>query len=63
MTPGEKLAKLIKYAENLKSRLSDTTIPAKHVKRPQAYKEFLERDLKKTTIKIDALKLTTEGKK
>jgi len=57
MTPREKLTKLVKYAENLKSRISDPSVPEKRKSHPKEYREFLERDLQKTLKKIDSLKL------
>jgi hypothetical protein len=52
------LPKQVKYAESLKSRLSETTIPEKHKNRPVQYREFLERELKKVNRKIEDLKLS-----
>lgn len=54
----EKLAKHIVYAEKIKSKLSETSVPEKHKNRPVQYRELLERELKKVNRKIDDLKLS-----
>jgi len=53
----EELARQQKYADDIKSRLSEETVPSKHAHRPVQYREFLQRELKKVTAKIDSLKL------
>lgn len=54
----EKLQKLNKYAEGLKSKLSDRTLPEKHKNRPEQYKQFLERELSTVNSKIEAMKIS-----
>lgn len=56
----EKLAKLIRYSEDLKNRLS-SPVPEKHVRHPETYKRFLEREIATTSAKIDDLKLVSDG--
>lgn len=60
----EKIIKLTKYVEDMKSRLGSDT-PAKHASHPQAYKQFLEREIVAATRKIESLKLSgaSEGKR
>lgn len=55
MTKEAKLKSLIVYAEGLRHRLAGD-IPAKHQKAPQAFKQMLEIDLKKTNQDIDKLR-------
>lgn len=60
---NDTLARLVKYADLLKSKLS-SPVPAKQKNRAQNYKNFLEKDLKMTNVKIDNLKLLAPvGKK
>lgn len=61
----EKIQSLTKYAEHLKAKLSEKTLPEKHKNRPAQYKQFLERELSATTAKIDSLKISSpaESKK
>lgn len=54
----EKIQSLSKYSSELKSKLSDKTVPEKHKNRPVAYKRFLENELAAVTSKIDSLKMT-----
>jgi hypothetical protein len=58
----EKLQKAVKYAEDLKNKLS-SPVSEKHSHSPATYKQFLERELKSVTNKIDSLKLTATDKK
>lgn len=58
----EKLEKALKYANLIKSKLSDPT-PDKHKNRPTQYRELLEREFKKATKKVDDMKLTGADKK
>ena len=51
----EKLEKLIKYSQDVKSKLESET-PKKHVGHPVEYRAFLERELKMVNKKIAALK-------
>jgi hypothetical protein len=52
----EKLNKLTRYADGLKERLA-SPVPEKHAVHPVPYKQFLGRELKATTAKIETLKL------
>jgi hypothetical protein len=54
----EKIQSLTKYANDLKSKLSEKNIPEKQKNRPAQYKQFLEKELTATTVKIDSLKMT-----
>lgn len=56
------LAKLVKYADGLKSRLSDP-LPAKHQHRPATYKQFLQREIDTVNKKIEALKMSLPAPK
>lgn len=58
----EALIKLNKYADDLRNKMS-APLSAKQKKRPTEFKQFLERELKAVTTKIDALKLTEPSKK
>lgn len=55
-----KLNELKVYAEGIRARLSSVT-PDKHKNSPETYREFWERELVKTTTKMENLKL--EGTK
>lgn len=59
----ESLERYLKYAEKVKAKLSDTTVPEKHKGRSKEYRAFLERELKNTNTKIDSLKLTNADAK
>lgn len=59
----ELLQKHTKYAESLRSRLSDKTLPEKHKNRPVEYKQFLERELQAVTSKIEFLRTGVSDKK
>ena len=58
----EKLFSLIRYANDLKNKLTDA-IPEKHKNRPQQYKQFLEKELKATNVQVEALRLAGADKK
>lgn len=51
----EKINRLLIYAEGLKARLTGG-IPPKHANAPEAFKQMIEIDLKKTEAKIRALR-------
>lgn len=59
----EQIPSLSKYVESLKSKLSDTDVPVKHKHRPEAYRDFLQRELKKASTKLEALKLLASESK
>lgn len=59
----EKLARYTKYANELKSKLSDKEVPSKHKNRPQQYREFLERELKTVNTKLEAIAYSMPSKK
>lgn len=48
-------ASLTKYAENLKVRLAGK-IPPRYEKNPEAFRQMLEIDLRKTLLKIEQLR-------
>jgi hypothetical protein len=54
----EKLIKLTKYANDVKSKLSEKVLPEKQKNREVQYKQFLERELASTNSKIETLKMT-----
>lgn len=55
MTKEAKLKSLITYAEGLKRRLAGE-VPSRHQKAPNAFKQMLEIDLKKTNQDIEKLR-------
>ena len=57
MTPAEKVQSLMKYREDLQNRLSMPP-PEKRKNHPEAYKEFLNLEIKKVTTKIDKMKMS-----
>ncbi len=52
----EQMIALAKYVQVLKDRAS-TPVPLKHVNRPEAYKAFLQNELKLAQSKLDREKL------
>lgn len=59
----DKVNKLQKYADDIKSRLS-SAVPEKHKNHPDTYKRFLDNELKTVTSQLDRLKLEGDaGKK
>lgn len=52
----EKTIKLTKYANDLKSRLSDKNVPLKQANRVKEYRQFLERELETVNSQIETLK-------
>lgn len=52
----DKLARLTKYADDLKNRLS-SPVPPKHLGAEKEFAQFLNRELDATTKKIESLKL------
>lgn len=61
----EVLQRQVRYAESIKSKLSDTVLPLKQRNRPAQYKLFLERELAAVNAKIESLKMSgvSESKK
>ena len=57
-----KIPTLTKYAAELKAKLADN-VPEKHKNRPDSYKEYLERELKRTTTTLEALSFLVPAKK
>ena len=55
MDNKDKIAKLAKYADGLRDKLSSPT-PPKHAAREATYREFLRRDLAATQAKLSVLK-------
>jgi hypothetical protein len=53
----DKILRLTKYLEGVKSRLS-TGIPERHKNRQEAYKAHLKLEIKRTTKKIESLRGT-----
>lgn len=56
MTNKDKLNNLVKHLENNKTRLSGGTIPSRYVGKEVAYREYLEREIKRTFKKIEDLR-------
>ena len=52
----ELLQKQVRYQNDLKTRLTDK-VPAKHVSREKEYRQYLQRELKTVTAKVDYLKM------
>lgn len=62
MKASEKLQSLLKYRADHEARLSAPT-PEKHKNHPEAYKAYLNLEIKKATVTIEKLKMAgTEGK-
>ena len=59
----EKVQKLTKYVSDLNNRLSSTTLPAKQVNRPDSYKQFLQKEIKMASVKLESLKMSEPAKK
>ena len=59
----DKLQSLQMYAQSLKTKLEDKNVPEKHKGRILEYREFLVRELEKTTRKIEELVLAGPGAK
>ena len=59
----EKVQKLTKYVNDLNNRLSNTTLPAKQVNRPDSYKQFLQNEIKAASAKLETLKMSEPAKK
>lgn len=62
MSKKEKLLSLEVYLTNLKNRL-DSPTPEKHLHRPNEYREFLTREIKKTSMKVEDLRLVAKDEK
>jgi hypothetical protein len=62
---NETLQRFTKYADGIKNKLAEKTLPEKQKNRPVQYRQFLERELQAVTAKIDALKMSApaEAKK
>jgi hypothetical protein len=54
----EKLEQLSKYADSIKHKLSDKTLPEKQKNRPTEYKQFLERELSSVNAQIEEAKVS-----
>lgn len=54
----EKIQSLTKYANDVKSKLSESIVPPKQRGREAQYRDFLQKELTATTAKIDSLKMT-----
>lgn len=48
----EKIVSLSKYLTECKIRLTDKSTPAKHKNRDAQYREYLQREIKKTSDKL-----------
>ena len=57
----DKVKGLTKHLETYKNRLASGLIPTRHVGAEPAYKSYLEREIKRTQAKLEALALA--GKK
>lgn len=54
----EVLQKLNKYADGIKSKLAEKTLPEKQKNRPAQYKQFLEKELSQVNSKIESMKIS-----
>jgi len=52
---ADKISRLTKYAEHIKSRIS-AAVPERHAGRVEAYKAWLKLELKRTTAKMEKLR-------
>lgn len=52
---ADKISKLTKYLEQIKSRMA-SAVPEKHKQRPEAFKDWLALEFKRTTRKIEGLR-------
>ncbi len=59
----EKIQRLSKYANDIKSKLSDKVLPEKQKNRPAQYKQFLERELSTVSAQIESMKMSVTEKK
>lgn len=59
---NDKLQRLTRYADDLRSRLS-SPVPPKHLGGAKEFKQFLDRELATVTAKIEAAKLEGGSKK
>lgn len=57
----EKIQSITKYVSDIKNRLSSPT-PGKWAHAPEAYKTYLERELRLSNKKLDDAKMGTDGK-
>lgn len=53
----EVVQKLTKYQDSVKARLETKDLSDKQKNRPRQYREFLEKELKTVTTKIESLKM------
>jgi hypothetical protein len=58
----EAIQKLTKYQGDIKSKLESKDLPAKHVNREKNYRQFLEREYKSVSAKIEALRMAGDKK-
>jgi hypothetical protein len=58
MSAKDKLPNLVKHLENNKNKLSGGIIPSRYVGKEVAYREFLEREIRRTSKKVEELKLS-----
>ena len=57
MAKAEKIGNLQKYLEDKVQKLGAKEVPARHQAAPQAYKNWLELEIKRTSTKIEELKI------
>jgi hypothetical protein len=58
----EVIQRLSRYQADVKSRIDSKDLPAKHKNREPQYRQFLEREYKTVTAKIEALKMSGDKK-
>ena len=56
----DKLMTLSRYLDDLKNKISETNVPDKHKHSPHTYREFLQREINRTTKKVDDLKMNAK---
>lgn len=60
MVNSDKLPNLVKHLETNKNRLASNMIPDRYKGKEVAYREFLEREIKRTSKKIEDLRLSVK---
>jgi ribosomal protein S16 len=59
----DRIQRLTIHLEKVKNQLSSGTIPSRHANKVAAYKEFLKLEIKRTSAKLEELKLTLPAAK
>lgn len=59
----DRVIRLTAHLEKVRNQLNSKSIPAKHAGKEVAYREFLQRELSRTSTKIEELKLSLPAAK